>query len=139
MFMQYRGPIDWQCPCCLQLNRNRLKPLSYRLKCKNPACRRTWVHGGTLYESGGGVGRQPPPDLIPLDGGVWRNGRIHKVYCDSCSAIICETIGPEPTRWSTRPSIEKHDGLAEDLEGKDEEREDFEEGGGDSGEIDVPE
>ena len=36
---------------------------------------------------------------MPLDGGVWRNGRVHRVLCDACGDIIREHHPPAVQRW----------------------------------------
>ncbi len=122
MFMQFRGTLDWQCPVCLTLNRSSVFPLGYRLKCVNGNCTHLWIWGGVLYGSGGTRYPAQPPDLIPLDGGVWRNGKIHKVFCDGCSAVIAEHAPPPVVRWpSKRKRLRDADGFAKQLpiEGED--------------------
>lgn len=98
MFMQIRGALVWQCPACLHQNKNHMTPLRYRVKCMNLGCARMWTMGMVLYSSKGGR-MTPPPDLIPVDGGIWRNGRIHKVLCDSCSEIIAQHHPPPHCTW----------------------------------------
>lgn len=131
MFMQMRGTLVWQCPACLWANRNRLQPLQYKLKCQHQPCGRTFAVGLVLYTRPGGVPEGPPPDLVPLDGGAWRNGRVHKVFCDGCSAVIAEHAPPPVDRWPVsegrirrvvgdgfaKPVLEKEeetDGISED-------------------------
>lgn len=117
MFMQFRGNLHWQCPGCLWINRHRIWPLQYKVKCVNKDCCRIWTIGSVLYSNIGGSGRAAPPDLIPLDGGIYRNGRIHKVLCDSCSAVLAEHMPPPVARW---PSIHRrksnhNDGFADPI------------------------
>lgn len=124
MFMQIRGRLLWQCPGCLYLNSHHLVPLGYRVKCRNVSkCKRTWVVGLTLYTLSGGFSSDDPPDLIPLDGGVWRNGKIHKVLCDSCSDIIAEHAPPPVARWPSRQPRKPIDGFALPVEKDDKEEE----------------
>jgi hypothetical protein len=101
-------------------------PLRYRLKCTNQSCLREWAFGGTLYALAGGR-TSNPPDLIPLDGGIWRNGRVHKVLCDSCSDVIAEHLPPPTQRW---PSMHKRKKYVDDYaEVRTEEEEKEEEDG----------
>jgi hypothetical protein len=120
MFMQIRGKVFWQCPACLTINKHTLRPLRYRVKCVNTACSRTWTMGMVLFSSLGGP-LSPPPDLIPVDGGIWRGGRIHKVLCDSCSRIIAEHHPPPEGPWIPLKEAElKHGGFAAPAKEEDE-------------------
>jgi len=136
MFMQIRGVLVWQCPNCLQVNRNTMTPLRYKLKCSNRNCDRRWVAGMLLFAlAGQGTHPQPPPDLIAMDGGIWRGGRIFRVICDACSAVIREHFPPPTKRWPSPykgSKIFDTDGYAEpspdpDLKDIDEEGDDKEE------------
>jgi len=97
----------WQCPACLALTKSRMLPahLTYKLKCRNSECKRIWILGFGLAAF---EGRQvdAPPDLIPLDGGVWRGGRIHKVFCDGCAKVIAEHAPPEGWIWRPSPGAQ---------------------------------
>jgi hypothetical protein len=85
--------------------------------------------GMMLYEpAGGGSAASAPPDLIPLDGGIWRNGKVHKVFCDICSGVISEHQPPPTYRWPSHlkkegKNADFNDGFAEDFKGVDEKEE----------------
>jgi hypothetical protein len=83
------GMEEWVCVYCGTLNRTRLRPQSFVVRCINAECRRHTGLGRIAYLLPAGVRLAPPDTVIPLglreafpygDLGRWSSGQpVHRV------------------------------------------------------------
>ena len=89
LFARNTGNRVWSCPACGWISRHKVGDRhSWRLRCQNPDCLRVFAFGIICYAIGPGS-NIPPPDMIYAFE-QWRYGRVNRIVCDSCAALIID-------------------------------------------------
>ena len=86
---QFVGTLNWTCPSCGGVNRKRLDPCNYRIKCRKTGCARKLMVGMNFHNIAQG---QPkgvcPPDTVVVEEtmpeckivGTWSTGKpVHRL------------------------------------------------------------